>query len=479
MRRSIRAFACAICWFVACCGPALAAPNGQLAAVLDGRLVTLNADSSGLRVLPVPDAGQITELAFSPGGNRLAFVKAGEISVLDLASGRILAVISGGGSDANPAWASDGRMLAFRRGPLTYRVAVATGATPDPYFLDLSAGTTDLAWAPGLNAFASVIAGLLVLPGVSLDLPPAVTGVPAWAPDNSAVAFARAGGLSTIPPTGGAAKPLLEGQATAPRWSPDSSALAYAAGTEVRIVRAAGGEPITVTAGAERAGPVDWQPCVGGTTLSCESVAPPRCSATSATATTQSDQPVDLPAPPCTDPAGRRLELVVAKAPDHGTIDGLRYTPAPGFSGQDSVAYRVSNGVADSAEVYRVTVFVVPRPVAAVPLTGVRAPVLVQGAPFLSARATPRLDRKRTTIVRVACDQDCSLAVRLSAKLRSNKTFEGPQVKRTLMASRVLSLKLRLPSKPRGTLKTVWVTGRVRNAAGDVRGVRLPVRLPR
>ena len=33
-------------------------------------------------------------------------------------------------------------------------------ATPDPYFLDLSAGTTDLAWAPGLNAFASVIAGL-------------------------------------------------------------------------------------------------------------------------------------------------------------------------------------------------------------------------------------------------------------------------------------------------------------------------------
>ena len=35
------------------------------------------------------DAGQITELAFSPGGNRIAFVKAGELSVLDLASGRV------------------------------------------------------------------------------------------------------------------------------------------------------------------------------------------------------------------------------------------------------------------------------------------------------------------------------------------------------------------------------------------------------
>ena len=478
MRRAIRAFACAICWFVACCGPAVAAPNGQLAAVVDGRLVTLNADSSGLRVLPVADAGQITELAFSPGGNRLAFVKAGEISVLDLASGRILAVIPGGGLDANPAWASDGTMIAFRRGLLTYRVPAA-GGTPEPDVLDLLAGTTDVAWAPGLRATARVIAGVLVLPGVSLDLPPFVTGVPAWAPDNSAVAFARQGGLSTIPTTGGAAKPLLEGPATGPRWSPDSSALVYAAGAEVRIVRAAGGDPVTVTVGAERAGPVDWQPCVGGTTLSCESVAPPRCSAMSATVTTQSDQPVDLPAPACSDPAGRRLALVVAKAPDHGTVAELHYTPAPGFSGQDSVAYRVNNGVADSAEVYRVTLFVVPRPVAMVPLPTVRAPVLVQGAPFLSARATPRLDRKRTTLIKVTCDQDCSLAVRLSAKLRTDKPLEGPQVKRTLVASRVVSLRLRLPSKPHGTLKTVWVTGRVRNAAGDVRSVRLPVRLPR
>ena len=40
-------------------------------------------------------------------------------------------------------------------------------------------------------------------------------------------------------------------------------------------------------------------------------------------------------------------------------------------------------------------------------------------------------------------------------------------------------MRLRLPAKPRGTLRTVWITGRVRNAAGDVRAVKLPVRLPR
>ncbi|MDA0164531.1 Ig-like domain-containing protein [Solirubrobacter ginsenosidimutans] len=477
MRRSFRALACAACLFAAWFVPASAqAANGQLAAVVDGRLMAFNADGSGLRMLPVPDAGQITELAFSPGGNRLAFVKAGGIGVLELTTGRILGVTAGA-TDANPAWASDGGAIAFRRGVLTYRVAPTPGAALDPFLVDLLAGTTDIAWAPGLAAFAPVVAGLLVLPGVSLDLPPAVRGVPAWAPDNSAVAFARDGGLSSIPTAGGAVKPLVEGPAAAPRWSPDATALVYAAGAEVRIAAATGGTPRTVVTGAERVGPVDWQPCVA-VTASCESVAAPRCSATSATATTQSDQPVDLPPPPCTDPAGRRLDLVVAKEPEHGTLTDLHYTPAAGYSGQDTVAYRVSNGVVES-ETYRVTIFVVPRPVAPAPLVGVRPPVLVQGAPFLSARATPRLDRKRTALVKLACDQDCSLAVHLTAKLRSKRMFTGPQVKRSLVASRVLTLRLRLPSKPRGKIKTVWVVGRVRNAAGDVRNVRLPVSLPR
>jgi hypothetical protein len=69
--------------------------------------------------------------------------------------------------------------------------------------------------------------------------------------------------------------------------------------------------------------------------------------------------------------------------------------------------------------------------------------------------------------------------VRLSGKLRTRKSIAGPQVKRSIVAKRVVTLRLRLPAKPRGTLKTVWITGRVRNAAGDARSVKLPVRLPR
>jgi Big-like domain-containing protein/WD40 repeat protein len=476
MRRPFRALVCALMLVAGLCGSATAATtNGQLAAVADGRLLTFNANGSGLRAYPVADAAQISELAFSPDGNRLAFIKAGELSVLDLTGGRVLTLTPGEREAANPGWSLDGSAIAFRRGLLLFRVP-AEGGPVDPVPGGLVAGTTAIAWEPDAKDFTLVVGGLLLLTG--LDMPPAVSGQPAWAPDKRALAFPRTGGLSVIVPPG-QARPVFEGTAGPPRWSGDSGSLVFASGGDVRTLALANGAVSTVLVGAERLGPVDWQPCVPDVTLSCESVASPRCSTAAANVTTQADQPIDLPAPPCVDPAGRPLSLVVVKPPDHGTVDGLRYTPAAGYSGQDTVGYRVDNGVLES-ETFRVTVFVVPRgSPTAVPVT--RPPVLVQGAPFLSASATPRLDRKRTTLIRVSCDQDCSLSVRLTATLRKRprRAFAGRQTKRSIAANRVVRLRLRLPSKPRGTLKTVWVTGRVRNAAGDTRSVKLPVRLPR
>jgi hypothetical protein len=125
----------------------------------------------------------------------------------------------------------------------------------------------------------------------------------------------------------------------------------------------------------------------------------------------------------------------------------------------------------------RLTIFVVPRPA---PVSTVRPPAPApRGAPFLTARAVPRLDRRRRTRVRLACDQDCSLAVRLTARLRSGKKLTGPLVRRSIAARGELALRLRLPARPRGSVKTAWITGRVRNAAGQARSVRLPVRRPR
>jgi hypothetical protein len=452
------------------CASAAAATNGQLVAVVDDQLVAFNVDGSGLRTLIASGAGRIGELAFAPRGNRIAFVKDGELAVIDVAGGapRTLAAEA-----ANPGWSADGSTVAFRRGLTVYRVP-ATGGTPVRDPTDLLPGTTDIAWMPDTKDYTPVIGGRLALAG--LEGGPEVTGLPAWAPDTHAVAYQRAGGLSLITPRG-EVRTLLDGTAGPPRWSPDAGALVYPAGGAVHILSLAGGSVAAPFSGAARVGPVDWQPCVEGVTASCVSVSPPRCGTLTASTTTQVEVPVDLPPPPCTDPAGRSLSLIVSKPPEHGTVSGLRYTPAPGFTGQDTVAFRVSNGVYE-IDAYRVTIFVVPRPPAN-PLVGTRPPVLVQGAPFLSARAVPRLDRRRRALIRVSCDQDCSLTVRLSAKLRSRKAFRGPRISRTIAAKQLIRLRLRLPAKPRGKLRTVWVTGKVRNAAGDERTVRLPVRLPR
>ena len=196
--------------------------------------------------------------------------------------------------------------------------------------------------------------------------------------------------------------------------------------------------------------------------------------------TTLTDQPVELPAPPCTDPAGLPLQLVLVKDGDHGTVSGSVYTPRSGFVGQDSVTYRVSNGGAVS-DIVRVTVFVVPRPAAAGPAPSTNTPPAAVAAPFLSARVKPALDRKRTTLARLACDQACSFTVRLEGTLRGKKKkpFKGKALKRALTPDRVLALRLKLPAKPKGTLKTVFITGTVRGANGATRPVKLAVSVRR
>jgi hypothetical protein len=465
------AFACAA---VCAAAPAAARAqplNGQLAAVVEGRVVTVNADGTGLRTLWTPTpAGEITGPAWSPDGNRLAFSHAGRIISFDVAAGRGLS-LTDGGLDTNPGWSADGRRIGFLRGGTQALAVPADGGDVSRLGFSIPLGTTTLAWAPNLTNLVVVVPPLLLLGQVPL-VSTGVVGTPAWAPDGQRIAFADASGLRTVTtgpvPTTAKVAGLPAGS---PRWSPDGRSLLYPADGELRTLEL-GGTPRAVLGRGVTA--ADWQPCTAGVTTSCVSVSPPHCSQTALNVTTQADVAVDLPVATCSDPAGRALSLVIAKQPDHGTLAGLRYTPNPGFTGQDSVVYRFSNGAGES-ELVRVTVFVVPRPVPTTP-AGV---VPVVRAPFLNARATPRLDSRRRVLVKLTCDQDCTVALRLTGRLRTKRTLRGTILRRKIVAGRVVSLRLRLPTKPRAALKTVWITGTVANAAGQKRTVKLPVTLRR
>src|SRR5262245_9135194 len=114
MRRVIFAALCAAA-LMAVAGPASAATNGQLLAIANTALVTLNPDGSGM--LTRWDPGYPHSLrspTWSPDGNAIALADDGKITVFDLASGQAR-VLTAGTEDTSPTWSPDGQRIAFGR----------------------------------------------------------------------------------------------------------------------------------------------------------------------------------------------------------------------------------------------------------------------------------------------------------------------------------------------------------------------------
>ena len=493
MWRAVVSLVCAVL-VMALPAPALAQPtNGQLAVVLRDQIVAVNPDGTGLRPLYTPPSGDlIMGPAWSPDGNKLAFSYQGKINVLDLTTRSVTSLTTPGpgARDVEPTWSVAGDVIGFRRmGAVNQRLKIDLNGVPlSQVSLDLVPFA--LALAPDLERHAYTAGPLLFLSSLGeFWLRDSATGPLALSHDGSALAYVDTGlgaydpGLTIIPDVWGTPKntrvtPLA---AASPRWAPDAGALAFLYDGSVLTVPALKDGTATVVPRTAGATAVDWQPCVEGkTTVGCRSVSAPTCSAAPAQVTTVTDQPVKLPAPPCTDPAGLPLHVEPVSGGDHGSVSDWVYTPRPGFVGQDLVTYRVSNGSAVS-DLVRVPVFVVPRPVAGGPAPSPNRPSATVAAPFLSARVKPTLDRKRATLVRLACDQACSFTVRLEGTLRGKKKqpFKGKALKRALEPGRVLALRLKLPTKPKGRLKTVFITGTVRGETGASRPVKLAVAVRR
>lgn len=484
MRAAVVAFACAV---LAMASPAAAlAAKGQLVAVAGGKLVAVNPDGTGLRTLYSPPGGAITGLAFSPDGNRLAFSYSGRLVLFDINTKAAQYATTPGANeqDVDPAWVNtaNGLRLAFRRvSTLGQQHLRIIPNEPYPIVTQpaLSSLTDTIAFAPDAAAFASTLFGVLSVSVNPLEIDTGVSGTPAWSADAAKLAYVQAGTLRVAsgPWTRQTTRIDVTSATAAPRFSPDGNALVFVADGQVRTVPVAERATSTPVPGLVGVTAVDWQPCVA-TTATCYSSVPPTCTTNVAQVSTQADQPVQLPAAPCTDPSSLPLSFVLVKGPDNGTLAGTVYTPNPYFAGQDTVTYKVSNGFSES-EVIKVTIFVVPRPAG----TGSGPPATtptpsVPAAPFLALRVKPRLDRKRTTTARLACDQPCAFTVRLEAGVRVKKrtrTLKGPALRRSLTPDRVLAIKLKLPKKPAGKVRTAWITGTVRGATGVARAVKLPV----
>ena len=109
--------------------------------------------AAGCARCPCATPEQITELAWSPGGNRLAFVKAGGYRRPRARHRADPERHRAGGGDANPGWSADGTKIGFRRGLLLMTVLAAGGAPPRAVRARAAGrAPAQIAWAPNLQA---------------------------------------------------------------------------------------------------------------------------------------------------------------------------------------------------------------------------------------------------------------------------------------------------------------------------------------
>jgi hypothetical protein len=138
-----------------------------------------------------------------------------------------------------PAWAPNGRELAFERNGKVYvanrdgsgQRLVLTGSDPD--------------WSPNGHYVVAARDGSIVAARRNgrgarrITAGPGDTQ-PAWSPDGTRIAFARNGVVMVARASGADAS--VVGNGTEPAWSPDSSRLAFASAAGIASVRLADGE---------------------------------------------------------------------------------------------------------------------------------------------------------------------------------------------------------------------------------------------
>jgi acid phosphatase type 7 len=243
-----------------------------------------NGDGRGFRRLV--GAGAVREPAFSPGGRRLAFARAGAIWVMQVDGTGQRRLVAQAVPESEPAWSPLGDAVVFAAGRAGRRRLYTVGADGQgltPITARPGADDRSPAWSrTGRIAFvrrARRGADHLWIIDAPGRHPRRLAGTrdaddwPAWSPDGRRLAFVRGGGarrdLYVMNADGGRLRKVtrLASTVATPAWSPDARSLAFVVGVSGRrqlwTVRSDGRRPKRITRGRADPSAPDWQPAAG------------------------------------------------------------------------------------------------------------------------------------------------------------------------------------------------------------------------
>ncbi len=218
-------------------GDALATEE-VIAVDVGGRIYTANPDGSGVEALP--GTGFATAPDWSPDGQRLAVSRGGNIWIVDPGGDGERQLTSGPEVDNSPAWSPDGKRIAFDRQP-------EPGERADIWLVN----------ANGSPRAREVTRG-----------PNATGAAPTWSPGGERIAFQRRFHIWVMADDGTSEQRIdgaVEGTHLFPAWAPDNSRIAFVATgigrCEIVLVRPDGGNPRTLAPEEpSRCSDLTWSP---------------------------------------------------------------------------------------------------------------------------------------------------------------------------------------------------------------------------